>query len=278
MMTTLHTQLTNKIRADLQQPLRMLKQVEDGIISQYTLSTAEFERFFAETYPNLEETQADLIFSPQFTPTQKAKEDILRVLGTAAMSSKEVDTLIQELESTPITATFSTIDEQCHATVTLHPVFIERYVNLLPLNQPLPDLIKAQFEPLRSNLSPCLNLIGRDRVWQSPERQQLFVSIWNAFPSESTENQNEYWTFLTDVVRTYRPGSLNDLHRQLNSLALSCEEDMNQVAGRTFQHEEIRLLHGQSPQNKEYESQAFARYEHQRSMAEKVQALLPVPV
>lgn len=258
------------IRADMEAPRILLEQVVNAICSQHSLTTTEFETFFLEKYPTLEDYEVDLLFSPQYTPAEHNRLKYIPLLGNKALTAEEVAALKRRLVNDQLTVEFSTDDGQFKASVPVHEVFIERYVSLLKLDQPLPAALGeaiARWVPESSRNE--LNLLARDEAWRSETRQEILLAFLQVFQARNTFSTIKA-SFLTSFVRTYRPASLLDMERQLDSLIQSCKADMDSVSGRGFQDEYLRSLHGRNPRNKAEEQDVWAHYKHMMEMAEQL--------
>jgi hypothetical protein len=260
------------LRADLEAPRVLLDQVVNAISSQYGISTAEFETFFLEKYPSLEDYEVDLLFSPQYTPAEHNRLEYIPLLGYKALTPEEVTALKRRLSNDQLTTEFSTADGQFKGTVPVHEVFIERYVSLLKLDQPLPEALhEAIIQWVPENSRNEVNLLARDEAWRSESRQNILLAFLQVFHAKNTFSTLKA-SFLTNFVRTYRPASLLDMERQLESLIQSCRTDMDNISGRGFQDEYLRSLHGKEPQNKAEERDVWAHYKHMMDMAEQLKA------
>src|SRR5262249_8665546 len=106
-------------------------------------------------------------------------------------------------------------------------------------------------------------------AWKTDVRQDILLAFLQAFDTRKTFSTLKA-SFLTHFVKTYRPASLLDIERQLESLIKSCQADMENVSGRGFQDEYLRSLHGRAPNNQQDERDAWAHYKHMMDMAEQL--------
>lgn len=257
-------------KADLSAPRVLLPQVVHYITDHYGYTSDAFDRFFAEKYPTLEPYELDLIFSPQFTPGEHNRLDYIPVLGENALSPEEVAALKRRLRDAELQTVVRTPDEQIEHTLAIDEVFSDRYINLLKLDARLPEgfyheLVTHVPEASRNEV----NLLARDEVWQFGRKADIltaFVRVGKARGNFSTLKLS----FLTNFVRTYRPASLLDLERQLDSLIDSCRTDMENVQGRGFHDEYLKAINMSSALNKAGEQDAWAHYHHLMEMAQQL--------
>lgn len=258
------------LRTDLTAQRTLLDQVANAISSQFGISTTEFETFFQEKFPTLEDYEVDLLFSPQYTPAEHNRLEYIPMLGDKALSAEDITLLKRRLSDEKLATTLLTADGQCTASVPVHDVFIDRYVKLLKLDQPLPEAIANAIRTDVPEVSRNeLNLLGRDDIWRSQNRQDILLAFLKVFAAENRFSTLKA-SFLTNFVRTYRPNSLLDIKRQLETLIESCRSDMEKVSGRGFQDEYLRSLHGREAKNTAVEQDVWAHYKHMMEMAEEL--------
>ncbi|HEY9745674.1 MAG TPA: hypothetical protein V6C99_05605 [Oculatellaceae cyanobacterium] len=261
-----------RLKADLEAPRILTGQVTHAITSQYSLTTAELASFLVDKLPTLEEYEVDLLFSPQYTPTSDNRLVYIPLLGAEALCAEDVQTLKRRLVDAGLRTTITTLDGQCEATIPVHEVFIERYVNLLKLDQPLPEALHEALQQYVPEASQSeVNLLARGDMWRSEKRQDILIGFLKAFHAGARFSVVKV-AFLTDFIRTYRPASLLDMERQLDTLIQSCKTDMEQVSGRGFQDEYLRSLHGRNAKNDDEERDVWAHYKQMMDMAEELKA------
>lgn len=258
------------LKADLEAPRLLLDQVANAISSQSSLSTAEFDRFFTEQFPTLEDYQVDLLFSPQYTPAEHNRLEYIPALGMKALSSDEVLALKRRLNDAHLMTELKTSDGQWEGSIPIHEMFIDRYVNLLKLEQPIPaSLTDALVQCVPQESRNELNLLAREDAWRSENRQDILLAFLKVFKAKNTFSTLKA-SFLTNFVRTYRSNSLLDIERKLDSLIQSCQTDMESISGRGFQDEYLRSLHGRNPQNTAGEKDVWAHYKHMMDMGQQL--------
>ncbi len=258
------------LKADLSASRTLLPQVVDYIANHYNCPSSEFPQFFSDKFPTLEDYEVDLIFSPQFTPAEHNRLEYIPILGAQALSPSEIGLLKKRLLDENLEILMKTPDAQVEITVPVHEVFIDRYVNLLKLDQALPAVLhEAIVANVPSESRNEMNLLARDDVWRSSQRQDILVAFLQIFNGRHNFSVPKV-SFFTGFLRTYRPAHLFDLERQFDSLIRSCEVDMENVAGRGFHDEYLKALNVGNNLTKGSEQDIWAHY---RRMMELTKAL-----
>lgn len=228
------------LKSDLTAPRMMLDQVANYIRDYYSYESANIDRFFEEKFPQLEDYEVDLTFSPQYTPAEHNRLEYIPVLGEKSLTADEVDSLKRRLREDNLQTSLKTVDERKEIKIPVHEMFIERYVNLLKLEQKLPEGIYAELTacvPEKSRNEA--NLLAREEAWGGENRRDILVAFLRVFKAQNNFTVPKL-TYLTNFVRTYRPGSLLDMERQFESMIESCKHDMENVAGRGFADENLK--------------------------------------
>lgn len=259
------------LRADLTAPRILLAQVLDEIGDRYGYPETRLPLFFTEKMPQLEDYEVDLLFSPQYTPAEHNRLEYIPLLGAAALSPAEVARLKRDLNEEALTVLLRTPDERVEVVVPLHEMFIERYVNLLKLDQPLPaglyDEI-ARYVPEASRNE--INLLARESIWREEGRTRILVAFLRLCAARNTFSTLKI-SFLANFVRTYRPVGLEDLPRQLESLIRSCRADMETVDTRGFHDEQLKALNAGNRLVEPNAGDVRAHYLEMIDMAERLQ-------
>lgn len=260
------------LKKDLCAPRVLLEQVLTYINDQYGYPGTELANFFSEKFPTLEDYEVDLAFSPQYTPTEHNRLEYIPALGEHHFSVSELALLKNRINELKLQTAFTTPDNDTPVTVPVHEVFVERYVNLLKLDQKLPEGLYRQILDLTPQESHNeVNLYARDDVWHNEQKRlilEAFLAVSHALGNFSTMKIS----FLTNFVRTYRPASLLDMERLLDSLIKSCQVDMENVAGRGFHDEYLKALNVGNPLTKGAERDVWAHYRHMMDMSEQLKA------
>jgi hypothetical protein len=259
------------LRADLSAPKTLLRQVIEAINDQYAYPQSRLPLFFSEKFPQLEDYQIDLLFSPQYTPAEHNRLEYIPFLGGGVLSEQSIATLKRQLIEDELSVLLRTPDDEIEARVTVHEVFIERYVGLLKLDQPLPDSAYEDIQALVPETSRNeVNLIARDVVWQARGRYDIlkaFLALFHTNKNFSTVKVS----YLSNFVRTYRPEDLNDVARQLDALVSSCKKDRDQAEGRGFHDAGLKALNSDNPLPNHNVEEIRAHYQHLIDVAEALQ-------
>ena len=127
------------LRTDLTAPKILIKQVIDEINDRHGYSEDRLPEFFAEKFSTLEDYQVDLLFSPQYTPAEHNRLDYIPFIGGETLTQEDVKSIKRQLTEEKLPVMFCTPDDGIEVPATVHEVFIDRYVDLLKLDQPLPE-------------------------------------------------------------------------------------------------------------------------------------------
>lgn len=260
--------IVEMLKRDLSAPRVMLEQVANYLHDRFEAPSDELERFFTERFPKLEDYEVDLAFSPQYTPGWNNRLEYIPLLGAAHLAPKEVAEVKQRLLEAQLTTRFKSPDSSTEANAPVHEVFIDRYVNLLKLDQKLSKPVyEAIMALVPSDAHNELNLLAREEVWQSENRQQMLIAFLKAFQARNSFSTQKV-SYLTNFMRTYRPSSLLDLERQFDSLIDSCRKDMDNVQGRGFHDEYLKALNVGNSLTKGSEHDIWDHYRQMTDHAE----------
>ncbi len=261
------------LKADLTAPRVLLDQVTTYITDHYGYPTTELPAFFQEKYPALEDYEVDLVFSPQYTPAEHNRLEYIPILGEKSLGKDELTEVKRQIYEENLYTTFKTADGHAEVVVPVHEVFVDRYLNLLHLDHPLPS--EAVYRAIQQEVPAAsrneVNLLARDGVWRSDARQDFLLAFLRVFGQQHNFSVQKV-QFLTNFVRTYRPATLGDLDRQLQSLIDSCEADMENVAGRGFHDEYLKAMHAGGRLNLGEEAEVFEHYKVMMDMARQLKA------
>lgn len=257
---------------DLSAPRVLLEQVMTYINDHYNYSSANLYQFFEEKYPQLEDYEVDLTFSPQYTPAEHHRLEYIPVLGPKHLSRQELTDLKRRLEEARLETVMKSPDGRTEMKVLVHETSIERYVNLLRLDQPVPDALYQEIlasVPEESHNE--VNLMGREEIWQNEARLDILIAFLRVF-----KRLNNFSTvkvsFLTNFVRTYRPAHLLELERQLDSLIESCQVDMENVQGRGFHDEYLKAMNVGNDLTRLSERDVWSHYKHMMDISAQLKA------
>jgi len=265
------------LKKDLSAPRILLEQVANYLNDRFETPSTELARFFQEKFPKLEDYEVDLAFSPQYTPSWSNRLEYIPLLGAGHLSASEVDHIKNQLVAAQLTTCFKAPDSSVETTAPVHEVFIDRYVNLLKLDQKLPETLYSAILALVPEAAHNeINLLAREDSWQSPNRQQILLGFLKAFQARRSFSAQKV-SFLTHFMRTYRPGSLSDLERQFDSLIDSCRKDMENTAGHGFHDEYLKALNVNNSLRNNSERDVWQHYhqmmEHAQELKQDLQEI-----
>ncbi len=262
--------IVDLLKQDLSAPRVMLEQVVNYLHDRFEAPSAELEDFFAKKFSKLEDYEVDLAFSPQYTPGWQERLAFIPILGPHHLTADQVAQVKQQLVDAQLITRFKAPDSGVEVSAPVHEVFIERYVNLLKLDQPLAE---AVYQTILTQVPEAshneVNLLAREEVWQSEIRQQTLMAFLKTFHARHSFSTQKV-SYLTNFMRTYRPGSLLDLERQFDSLIDSCRKDMENVAGRGFHDEYLKALNTGNSLTKGSEHDIWDHYRQMMDHAEQL--------
>jgi hypothetical protein len=171
----------------------------------------------------LEEYEAELLFSPLFTPT-----NVDRAVCESALSPHGIDTetlcqlqvqLCKAGLSCPVVYGLDTGD------LVIPPVVIERYVRLLGLTtlvaEPIVRLLESAVEMENRHVAFSL---ARRPVWRNSKNCDVLASCLDKMVQKSSFS-TEKMDFLTSFVRTYRPTGPEHLLTRLTNMVEAYKRD-----------------------------------------------------
>lgn len=263
-----HTEVVFELlKKDLCAPRVLLDQVLTYINDQFGYPSTELERFFSEKFPTLEDYEVDLAFSPQYTPAEHHRLEYIPALGEHHLSVSEVALLKSRINELGLKTAFSAPDSLNEVVAPVHEVFVDRYVNLLKLDQKLPEgFYQLLMEVVPRDSHNEVNLMAREDLWQNEQKRLILIAFLRTFHVLRNFSTVKV-SFLTNFVRTYRPASLLDVGPLLDSLIKSCQVDMENVSGRGFHDEYLKALNVGNSLTKGTERDIWAHYHHQIEMA-----------
>lgn len=274
-MANAYTELVYELlQQDLTAPRVLLDQVLIYLNDRFGYPASELERFFQEKFSTLEDYEVDLAFSPQYTPAEHHRLRYIPALGPHALTALELNELKQRLLAADLFTEVSAPDASQPVKIPVHEVFVERFVNLLKLDQSLsPSLYQEILASVPLESHNEVNLQARDSVWQQ-EQKALILKAFLRGLKASNRFSTVQVSFLTNFVRTYRPASLLEMEALLSSLIQSCQADMENVAGRGFHDEYLKALNTGNALTKGTERDVWQHYHHMMEMASQLKEIL----
>ncbi len=263
-----HTEVVYELlKKDLCAPRVLLEQVLTYINDHFGYPSVDLDKFFLEKFPGLEDYEVDLAFSPQYTPAEHNRLEYIPALGGGYLSASDLGLLKSRLNERKLQTAFKTMDSPDEVVAPVHEVFIDRYVNLLKLDQKLPEgMYQEILDLVPSDSHNEVNLLARDDVWHHESRRHILSAFLKLFDVQRNFSTMKV-SFLTNFVRTYRPGNLLDMDRQLESLIKSCQSDMENISGRGFHDEYLKALNVGNSLTKNAEKDVWEHYRYQMELA-----------
>jgi hypothetical protein len=226
--------LIDEITRQLAAPRAIAVQVLDALLTQHQQTETTLPHYLQTTLPTLDDTDIDLLMSPAFTPTFDQRSACIALLADKTLTNQDQASLVTALDALPAQTTF-TLPDGSAVTFTVPEVCLQRYVRLMQLNRAInPDVyqqLQAQVKPAEQ---PVYQTLARDVAWTGREAMlQTLLPVLVSQPSTMARQ-------MTDFVRTYRPDSLSDLDRHLESYIRSCESDLNRAGEMSFHDERLK--------------------------------------
>lgn len=242
---TLHERISKKLAEDLSEERPISRQVQEYITDHYGYSVDDLPRFCTEKVAELEDYELDLVFSPLFTPTLEDRAEYMPILAEGHLPKADIARITKELVERSIYGHFITPDRQ-NIPMVLKDVSIERFVDRLYLERPIDESVYQAIEKtVPANDRPMTQVLARKPGWQDSWRKEMLKAFLETFEKRKNFNIGKV-TYLTDFLRTYRPGCIQDLERQLESLIESCRKDLENVAGRSFHDAHLKEVYAES--------------------------------
>jgi hypothetical protein len=263
--------LFQQLEKDLLTPRVINQQVLNYIADHYGFHAERLGVFFAEKISELEDYELDLTFSPLFTPTVHDRKAYGTILGAQALTSEQIAELERVLEDKRLSTTFVTYDGTEYPLL-LKDVTIHRYVGRLFLDKPLAsELYKAIERLVPQEQKGLVLMLSREDLWHEPGRRALLEGFLSLYHNQDCYPVDKL-LYLTDFIRTYRPHSLPDLQRQLDSLIQSCEADLEKVRNRRYHDHELaeRYSHSDVARAKDEEVRVIESYTYMMAMASQL--------
>jgi len=172
------------IEEELTRPRQLTEQVLNYILSHYSYTIDQIDKFFEEEVPNLEDYEIDILFSPIFTPKISDKAVFSKILDDVEITSEEVDEIIDQLNGRNLVANFYVTlksgDElfERKFSMPLNYVNLKRYVKLLNLDCKPSKHLSQAIEVAFPEDSDKVKAILRDRFWKEEWREEFLRSYF----------------------------------------------------------------------------------------------------
>ena len=215
-------------------PRTIPAQVLDGLTSQHQQTEATIPHYLQNTLSTLDDTEIDLLMSPAFTPTFEQRSACVTLLADQDLPAEQQKQLVSSLHSVNPQTTFN-LPDGTTVTFTVPEVCLQRYVRVMQLNRPIAPAVYQQVQAqVKPDEQPTYNTLARDAAWSN--RETMFLTLLPLLAQQPLTMARH----MTDFVRTYRPDTLSDLDRQLESYIRSCESDLNRAGEMSFHDERLK--------------------------------------
>ncbi|MEN3037785.1 MAG: hypothetical protein ABDI07_01305 [Candidatus Kryptonium sp.] len=198
--------LIEAIQIELTKPRQITEQVLNHILSHYSYTLDQIDKFFNEEIPNLEDYEIDILFSPIFTPKMQDKALFSKILDEIELTERDVEEIIRELEEKNLTARFYIVIRKGDETfeksfsIPLNKVNLKRYVKLLNLDcKPSIQLSKA-IEAVFKGESDNVKAILRDKFWKEEWREE-FLKVYLGYIAGHGNMTIEKFEFLLKILK-----------------------------------------------------------------------------
>jgi len=271
MLAQMQDQLTQTILTQLSTLKPIPRQVLDALMGQYELAEEAIPAFLVDTLPTLDDTELDLLLSPAFTPTLSDRQACIALLEDKALTPVD----LQDLQTRCLAQKPQSrlqIPNGSIATFLVPDVSVLRVIRLLQLTLAIDAMAYQQIHALVPEANKSLYLtLARETAWTGRE------AMLNGFLPVVTQHQPHTMRQLTDFVRTYRPTSLEELDKQLESYIRSCESDLNRAGEMSFHDERLKekyILHHEGNHDPHLEEHVRSNYLHMMDQGRALRDLL----
>jgi hypothetical protein len=215
--------LREKLVADLTRPRPLTDQVTRTLMDRCELRSDRIVPFLADGIHKVDEATIDTIFSPMYTPDwhDRARyvEDVERVTITPAV----LTAIIDDLAGAGLTAEYLYEDDT--APMRLPEVVIDRWVRRLHLEVRLPDKIRQAVEAtIPKDAQAEVKALTGQPAWRGDHREGILITFLTGF-SRTGRFSVDKFEYLTGLVHTYRPHSVDHFRSQVDALIQSYHEE-----------------------------------------------------
>jgi len=215
--------LREKLIADLTRPRPLTDQVTRTLMDRCEVRSDRVRAFLAEGIHKVDEATVDTIFSPMYTPDWRDRaryvEDLERVTITPAVLAAVID----DLASSDLTAEYLYEDET--VTMRLPEVVIDRWVRRLHLEVRLPEKIRQAVEAtIPKDAQAEVKALTGQPAWRGSGREGILITFLTGF-SRTGRFTVDKFEYLTGLVHTYRPHSVDHFRAQVDALIQSYHEE-----------------------------------------------------
>ncbi|CUT08110.1 hypothetical protein JGI9_01330 [Candidatus Kryptonium thompsonii] len=198
--------LIDMIEAELTKPRQITEQVLDNILSHYSYTLDQIDKFFAEEIANLEDYEIDILFSPIFTPKVQDKAMFSKILDEIEIDKDGVDEIVKELEKRSLRANLYVVFKngdkfyEKSFSIPLNSVNLKRYVKLLNLDCKPSKEFSKMIETTFKDKSDEVKAILRDEFWKEEWREE-FLKAYLVYVSNQGDASLEKFELLLKILR-----------------------------------------------------------------------------
>lgn len=163
--------LREQIAAMLQRPRELKQQTSRHLEEHLDPEGSDVQDFFQRAASELEDYEVEILFAPIFTPSFEEQVEVVEPLASCRPSAQEVAALAGRLIESLKTCSI-VLPEGDLASLTLHPVLIDRYVRMLRLeNAPVREVVDSIRESLAEDLAPVALALLRQKGFTSNHQE-----------------------------------------------------------------------------------------------------------
>jgi len=215
--------LRDKLIADLTRTRPLTEQVTRTLMDRCEVRSDRIGEFLADGIARVDEATVDTIFSPMYTPDWRDRaryvEDLERVTITPAVLSAVID----DLANSNLTAEYLYEDDT--VAMPLPEVVIDRWVRRLHLEVRLPEKIRQAVEAtIPKEAQDEVKALTGQPAWRAPDREEILIAFLTGF-SRTGRFSVDKFEYLTGLVHTYRPRSVDHFRTQVDALIQSYHEE-----------------------------------------------------
>nr|CRH04935.1 conserved protein of unknown function [Candidatus Magnetococcus massalia] len=165
-----------------------------------------------------EETELEHFFCGLFTPKDAERLACEPHLPMQGLTAEQTAELVDRLEAAKLTCT--TWFEDRSNPMPILPIFIERHIKVLRLQQAVPEDLHPMINGISSDkVQTHLRMEGRRRVWQDAKNRNAILLPW--VKKVDGKVDAERVAFIGEFTRTNRPRDLEHMLDQLINMAES---------------------------------------------------------
>ena len=199
------------IALELTKPRQLSDQIINHILSHYSYTLDQIDKFFNEEFPRIveddplgENYEIDLLFASAFTPKVSDKAIFSKILDEIDLTAQDVEDMISELERRNLQANFYITIKRRDETIVknfsvrLGNVNLRRYVRLLNLEYKPSKELSQMIEVVFRNESDFVKAILRDKFWKEEWREE-FLRAYLLYSAGGSEISVEKFNLLLKI-------------------------------------------------------------------------------